>query len=139
MTIFFSLHQCFFLFLYQQILHSACGSVQDNKPRLAVIWPCPFRMTFSIMNDKACLTCHSEQTFVILSVSEESGKHISCTLSCPRSFTPPAASFRMTDRSDSVQDDRKKWFHWMTWLVTVSDAAFCRFVRCGLLQPHHGP
>ena len=47
---------------------------------------------------------------VILSVSEESGKHISCTLSCPRSFTPPAASFRMTDRSGSVQDDRQERF-----------------------------
>ena len=33
---------------------------------------------------------------VILSASEESGGHISCTLSCPRSFTPPAAPFRMT-------------------------------------------
>ena len=34
--------------------------------------------------------------FVILSVSEESGGRISCALSYLRSFTPPAASFRMT-------------------------------------------
>ena len=36
------------------------------------------------------------QASVILSDSEESGGHISYTLSYLRSFTPPVASFRMT-------------------------------------------
>ena len=39
--------------------------------------------------------CHAS---VILSNSEESGGHISYTLSYLRSFTPPAASYKMTGR-----------------------------------------